>query len=58
MEGKQYNYRGTDLEVVTIMLNNLEEFINHYENNKPEDKEMLAKLKFTKEFITFFEKQL
>ena len=58
MKGKQYNYRGTDLEVVTIMLNNLEEFITHYENNKPEDKEILEKLKFTKEFITFFEKQL
>lgn len=40
------------------MLNNLEEFITYYENNKPKANEKLGKLKFTKEFITFFEKQL
>ncbi len=58
MKGKLYNSRGTDSDVVAIMLDNLEEFITHYENNKPEEKEKLGKLKFNKEFITFFENQL
>ena len=58
MKGTQYNSKGTDLEITAIMLDNLEESITHYQNNKPEEKEKLSKLKFTKKFITFFENQL
>ena len=61
MNGKQYNSTGTDVELASAMLDNINELLSQLENKEMDETkkaDMVSKLKFAKRFITGFANQL